>query len=118
MIGEGVVEFAVEPQVQFERSQGIVHGGAVPIIGQLANTAALISAFPALLPTSLDITIQYLRPLFVAQPSSVRARVVHASRRVLMADAEIWNAAGKIVARIHETVARQADHPTPHPPLN
>ncbi len=108
-IGDGSVEIGVHPHEQFERSAGIVHGGAVPIIGQLANALALASAYPTLVARRLDITTEYLRPLFVGQPACVRARITHNSRRVLVTDAEIWNSADKLVARIHETATRNPE---------
>jgi uncharacterized protein (TIGR00369 family) len=103
-VGEGIVEVAGRAGAELERTEGVVHGGAVPVIGQLGCAAALASAFPdAPAPRRLDTNTEFLRPTLVDAPITIRARVVHQSRRVVVAHAEILNEEGKPTARIYET---------------
>jgi uncharacterized protein (TIGR00369 family) len=103
-IGNGIVELAGRAGDQLERTEGVVHGGAVPVLGQLGCAAALASAFPdAAAPRRLDTNTEFLRPTLVDAPITIRARVVHRSRRVVVTHAEIVNEEGKPTARVYET---------------
>ncbi len=103
-IGNGIVELAGRAGDQLERTIGVVHGGAVPVLGQLGCAAALASAFPdAAAPRRLDTNTEFLRPTLVDAPITIRARVVHRSRRVVVTHAEIVNEEGKPTARVYET---------------
>ncbi|MFI5045952.1 MAG: PaaI family thioesterase [Acidimicrobiia bacterium] len=102
--GNGVVEVRAEPGAELARTWRMLHGGAVPILGQLAIAAALATAFPKVrAPRRLSVDADYLRPTPAGEPVTVRARVVHRSSRVAITDAEILNADGKPTARVHET---------------
>ncbi len=103
-VGDGIVELTARPGAPLERTEGVVHGGAVPILGQLAGAAALASAFPgAPAAFRLDTNTEFLRPTFVNAPITIRARVVHRSRRVAAIHAEVLNQDGKPTARVYET---------------
>jgi uncharacterized protein (TIGR00369 family) len=104
-IGDGVVDLTARPPVELERTEGVVHGGAVPILGQLAVEAALATAVPGVDARRLDLSAEYLRPTPIGEPMQVRARVVHRSRRVAMVHAELLNSQGKPTARVYESVA-------------
>jgi uncharacterized protein (TIGR00369 family) len=103
--GPDSVELAARPGAALERTEGVVHGGAVPVLGQLGCAAALALARPAApAPRRLDTTTEFLRPTVVEASMTVRARVVHRSRRVAVVHAELRNEAGKPTARVYETV--------------
>jgi uncharacterized protein (TIGR00369 family) len=103
-VGNGIVELAGRAGHELERTEGVVHGGAVPVFGQLGCAAALASAFPeAPAPRRLDTNTEFLRPTLVDAPITIRARVVHRSRRVVVTHAEILNEEGKPTARVYET---------------
>jgi uncharacterized protein (TIGR00369 family) len=102
--GVGSVELAARPGAAWERTEGVVHGGAVPVLGQIGCAAALALARPAArAPLRLDTTTEFLRPTFIDAPLTIRARLVHRSRRVVVVHAEIRNEAGKPTARVYET---------------
>jgi uncharacterized protein (TIGR00369 family) len=102
-VGDGVVELTTTPGPELSRTEGTVHGGATPVIGELGCAAALASAFNRVRFRRLDVSVDYLRPTLIGQPAVVRARVVHRGRRVVKTHAEIVNADGKATARIYET---------------
>ncbi len=105
-VGDGLVELDATPAADFGRSQGMVHGGAIPVLGELACAAAFASALPAgVVPRRLDVATDYLRPMPVGVPLRVRARVVHRSRQVAMTHAELSSPEGKPLARVYETAA-------------
>jgi uncharacterized protein (TIGR00369 family) len=103
--GDGSVELQARPGAALERTDGVVHGGAVPVLGQLGCAAVLARALPGVAaPRRLDTNTEFLRPTFVGAPLTIRARLVHRSRRVATTHAEILNEKGKPTARIYETV--------------
>jgi acyl-coenzyme A thioesterase PaaI-like protein len=100
----GMVELAARPDATLERTEGVVHGGAVPVLGQLGCAAALALAIPeSPSPRRLDTTTEFLRPTFVGAALTIRARLVHRSRRIVATQAEILNDEGKPTARVYET---------------
>ena len=102
--GAGIVELTARPDPALERTEGVVHGGAVPVLGQLGCAAAIALALPdAPAPQRLDTNTEFLRPTFVGAPITIRARLVHRSRRIVATHAEILNADGKPTARVYET---------------
>lgn len=99
----GAVELTAEPAPPLERTDGVVHGGAIPIIGQLA-AAALASDSGQARATLLDLAVDYLRPTRVGEAVRARAHLVHRSRRLVSIHTEIVNAEGRPTARVYETV--------------
>ena len=104
-VGDDVVELAAVPDPTLDRTRGVVHGGAVPVIGQLGCAAVLQLAMPGVHARRLDTTVEYLRPTLVNQPVRIRASITHQSRRLATTHAEIVSASGKPSARVSETVA-------------
>lgn len=102
--GYGSVELTAEIGDDLARTMGVVHGGAVPIVGQVAIAAALATILPdSNAPRRLSLASEFLRPTPLSHPLTVRSRVVHRSRRIAMAHAEILDPQGKPTARIYET---------------
>jgi uncharacterized protein (TIGR00369 family) len=102
--GAETVELTARPDAALERTEGVVHGGAVPVLGQLGCAAAIALALPETpAPQRLDTNTEFLRPTFVGAPITIRARLVHRSRRIVSTHAEILNADGKPTARVYET---------------
>jgi uncharacterized protein (TIGR00369 family) len=90
---------AVAPP-EFERNGGVVHGGAVAILGQLACAVGLGSGNKA---RRTELAVDYLRPTFVGRPCTLRAGMVHRSRRVAIVAGEILDGSGRMTARFTET---------------
>jgi uncharacterized protein (TIGR00369 family) len=92
-----IVLSAVAPP-EFERNGGVVHGGAVAILGQLACAAGLGTKA-----RRTELAVDYLRPTLVGQPCTLHAEVVHRSRRVAIVAGEIMDGSGRMTARFSET---------------
>jgi uncharacterized protein (TIGR00369 family) len=104
------IEITLRPAGELERSNGVVHGGAVPVLGQLAAAAAVAVSMPERPGArTLDTTCEYLRPTPVGAPLTVRARVVHRSRRVVMTHVEMTGESGKPMSRVYETLELDPD---------
>jgi uncharacterized protein (TIGR00369 family) len=102
-VADGLVELRVVPPAAFERTVGVVHGGAVAALGQLAGAGAAQSALAnGVRPRRLGVTIDYLRPTIVGEPLVIRAVVSHRSRRVILTDIDIFTDDGRRTARILE----------------
>jgi uncharacterized protein (TIGR00369 family) len=77
-----------------------VQGGAVATLGEAALSASIQTRMPpgtALAP--IDLKVNYLRPLTAdGRPAVARGRVQHAGRRIAVANAEVRDADGRLVA--------------------
>ncbi len=93
------------PQHRHYNPLGTVHGG---VISTLLDTAAGCSVHSTLAVgegyTSLDLTVKFLRPVTVAS-ARLRAegRVIHRGRRTALAEATLYDAAGRQVAHATST---------------
>jgi uncharacterized protein (TIGR00369 family) len=102
-VGDGVVHLRVASPPEFERTVGIVHGGAVAALGQLAGAAAMQAVLPkGVRPRRLGVAIDYLRPTPVDDALLVTAEVVHHSRRVIITEVVLATLAGRPTARVTE----------------
>ena len=94
--------FSVElvPEERHYNPLGSVHGG---VLATMLDTAAACSVHSTLAAgeayTSLDLSVKFLRPATVAS-GRLRAtgRVVQRGRRTALAEAQVHDAAGKLVA--------------------
>lgn len=77
-----------------------VQGGAVALLAETALSSAIQSQTPAgTAMAPVDLKVNYLRPLAAdGRPAQARGRVIHAGRRIAVADAEVEDADGKAVA--------------------
>jgi uncharacterized protein (TIGR00369 family) len=102
-VGDGVVHLRVASPPEFERTVGIVHGGAVAALGQQAGAAAMQAVLPkGVRPRRLGVAIDYLRPTPVDDALLVTAEVVHHSRRVIITEVVLATLAGRPTARLTE----------------
>jgi uncharacterized protein (TIGR00369 family) len=104
VVSDGTLSLSAVAPGPFERTDGVAHGGAVAMIGQLGCAAALAAGLPNdTMHRRIDCTVDFLRPTGINVPLNVRARVAHRSRRVAMVTAEIVDDRGRLTARIAET---------------
>ena len=97
-----VGSFSVElvPQERHYNPLGTVHGG---VLSTMLDTAAACSVHSTLAVgeayTSLDLTVKFLRPATVAS-GRLRAegRVLQRGRRTALAEAQVFDEAGKLIA--------------------
>lgn len=97
---EGEIAFACTPGESAYNPIGVVHGGLVCTLLDSVGGCAVQSTLPAgVAYTSIEISVRYMRPLR-ADGSEITAtgRVVKSGRRVAVAEGEIRDAAGGLVA--------------------
>jgi len=105
-LGEGAVELAASPGPELERTDGVVHGGAVVVLGSLVSACVLASdVSPGAHVRRLGVSAEFLRPTPIGVPLRLRARVVHRTKRLANVHAEIASENGRPTARIYESVA-------------
>src|SRR6478752_394566 len=96
----GAIFVELDPEIRHYNPLGSVHGG---VISTLLDTAAGCSVHSLLEPgelyTSLDLTVKFLRPATV-DSGRLRAtgRVIQRGRRTALAEAQLVDASGKLVA--------------------
>jgi uncharacterized protein (TIGR00369 family) len=96
----GQVVFEGTPDESVYNPIGTVHGGLVCTLADTVAACAVHSTLPAgVRYTSIDLNVSYTRPV-TKDSGSLRAigTVVKPGRRVAFANAEIIDAAGKVVA--------------------
>lgn len=99
-VGEGRVVFGCVPDESLYNPIGLVHGGLVCTLADTVLGCAVHSLLEAgVAYTSIDLTVNYLRPV-LADGKALRATgvVTKFGRRVAFANAEIVDGASKIVA--------------------
>lgn len=97
-IAPGTATLGLDIRDELKQNNGVVHGG---VIASLIDTAAAF-AILALLPpgeraTTVDLTVNYLRPLTAGRVRAT-ARVARAGRRIIVATADLLDDAGKLAA--------------------
>ncbi len=96
----GAIHASLDPGHRHYNPLGTVHGG---VISTLLDTAAGCSVHSVLevgeAYTSLDLTVKFLRPATVESGRlTATGRVVHRGRRTALAEAQLTDAAGRLVA--------------------
>jgi uncharacterized protein (TIGR00369 family) len=101
----GAISVGLEPEHRHYNPLGSVHGG---VLATLLDTAAACSVHSTLEPgeryTSLDLTVKFLRPVTV-ESGRLRAvgKVVQRGRRTSLAEAQVFDAADRLVAHATST---------------
>jgi uncharacterized protein (TIGR00369 family) len=99
-VEDGTVMFECDPDESAYNPIGTVHGGLVCTLADTVTACAVQTTLPAgTAYTSIDLNVNYLRPVTV-DSGTLRATgiVTKPGRRVAFASAEIVDAAGKVVA--------------------
>lgn len=102
----GAVTFECEPGESHYNPIGAVHGGfACTVLDSAAGCAVQTTLPQGMGYTSLEIKVNYLRPLST-QSGALTAvgRVIKPGNRVAFAEAEITDAEGKVVATASSTL--------------
>jgi len=109
---KGVVEIRLPFREEFLRQDGSdwLHGGVVSALADIVGDYAVITETAAGVPT-IDMRVDYLRP---ARKGDLRAigRTVRVGRTVSVADVEIRDASGTLVA------VGRACYASPRPPAD
>lgn len=95
---------------EWANSTGMTHGGILSSLLDLAADWALVATQGAPAPT-IDFTVHYLRPAAAGEDLTVRAQLVRAGRSLTVAEAEVVDAGGKVLAVGRGTYASFATRP-------
>ena len=99
-VERGLAQFECVPDESAYNPIGVVHGGLVCTLADSVAGCAVHTTLDAGIGyTSIDITVNYLRPVTVDSGTLVAVgRVTKPGRRVALAAAEIHDGAGRLVA--------------------
>jgi len=103
----GRTVWIADPDEQHHNEVGLVHGGLAAGLLDTALGTTVVSALPAgTRCASLNLHVDFLRPL-VPGGGRVRCegRIVRLGSRIVVADAELSDAAGEALARASSTVS-------------
>lgn len=97
-IARGSATLRLDLRDELMRNGGIAHGGVIASLIDTASAFAVMSGLEAgQTTTTIDLTIQYLRPLVKGQ-ARASARVLRAGRRVAVVSVEVTNDAEVLAA--------------------
>lgn len=97
-IGRGSATLRLDLRDELMRNGGIAHGGVIASLIDSASAFAVMSGLePGQTTTTIDLTIQYLRPLVKGQAKAA-ARVLRAGRRVAVVSVDVTNDAEVLAA--------------------
>lgn len=105
-IGPGEATLSLEIREELLQNNGVVHGGA---IASLVDSATAFAIVPLLADhdriTTVDLTINYLRPL-VSGTIRATARVLREGDRVIVTSADVFDSAGNLASTALSTYLR------------
>ena len=105
-ISEEKVVMSLEMQTKLRQPYGLLHGGATASLMDTAMAFAVITAIGTdEKATTVDLTVQYLRPVTEGKVSCT-AKVVRAGKRLLFLSAEVVNEQGKLTATALSTYTK------------
>lgn len=103
-VSEGRTRFEGTPDESACNPMGAVHGGLMCTLLDSAVGCAVQTTLPAGVGyTSVEIKVNYLRPVFAGTPLAAKGWVIKPGRRVAFAEGEIRDASGKVVATASST---------------
>jgi len=99
-VDHGLAVFECEPDESVYNPIGVVHGGLVCTLADSAAGCAVHTTLePGVAYTSVDITVNYLRPVTLNSGTlTVTGKVVRSGRRMALAAVEVHDGAGRLVA--------------------
>ena len=93
--GQATIKMPMKPE--YSNSYGIVHGGVVTALVVLAAGVALRTLKVRVV--TVEVSTNYFGPVALDEELTAEARLVQEGRKILHADVEVFNRAGKMVAR-------------------
>jgi uncharacterized protein (TIGR00369 family) len=102
-MGDGESRWVLDAGPEHANPMGTIHGGVLCDLGDAAlGTAYMTTVEPDESFTTVDLTINFLRPVWSGRLEAV-ARVVHRGRRIGLAECDITTEDGERVARLAAT---------------
>lgn len=104
-VAEGRAVFELTPAEYHYNPVGIVHGGVAATMLDSAVGIAILSSLPAGMTfTTLEIKVNYLRPMTAATgPVRAEGKVIHLGRQTAVAEGRVTGADGKLYAMASTT---------------
>jgi uncharacterized protein (TIGR00369 family) len=102
-MSDGESKWGLEAGPEHANPMGTIHGGILCDLGDAAlSTAYMSTVNPDESFTTVDLTVNYLRPVWSGRLEAV-GRVVHKGRRIGLAECDITTEEGALVARLSGT---------------
>ncbi|RLM89459.1 PaaI family thioesterase [Haloarcula sp. Atlit-7R] len=102
-MGDGESKWVLEAGPEHANPMGTIHGGILCDLGDAAlSTAYMSTVDPDESFTTVDLTVNYLRPVWSGRLKAV-GQVVHKGRTIGLAECDITTEEGDLVARLSGT---------------
>jgi uncharacterized protein (TIGR00369 family) len=97
-IGRGTATLGLNVRQELTQNHGVVHGGAIASLIDTAMAFAIISLLaPKEKVTTVDLTLNYLRPLTRGRITAV-AKVIRAGKRLFVVSADVFDDDGTLAS--------------------
>jgi uncharacterized protein (TIGR00369 family) len=109
-MGEGIVGLRMCPDAKYSSDGGRVHGG---MLATLADCVMGRTAFTATrrLCRTVDMTINYLAPVFEETELIAEGHVIHHGRTILLVEGSLFNSERKLIAKSRGTFIIDTKYP-------
>ncbi len=107
----GTVRLAWEAGPDDLNLQGLVHGGLLATLADMAMGLAVRSALePGRRHVTIELSVRYLLPT-APGPVSAEGRVARVGTQIAFADADVWDAKGRAVVHAGGTYSVTSERP-------
>jgi acyl-CoA thioesterase len=96
-IRSGTATLRMPVTEDLKRNNGIVHGGAIASLIDSATAFAILYLDPQRQSLTIDLTINFLRPLSDGY-ALAKATIIRAGRRIIVVSAEAFDSSGNLLA--------------------
>ena len=93
--GQATIKMPMKPE--YSNSYGIVHGGVVAALVDMAAGVALRTLKVRVV--TIEVSTNYFEPVALDEELTAEARLVQAGRKILHADVQVFTREGKLAAR-------------------
>ena len=105
-VSRGKIRVSGQPTEQHYNPLGVVHGGFASTLMDLALGHVSITTLPSMKEgvSTIDLSVKYLRPIFASTGKLYcESSVVYKGKKVVIADARLLDASGKLYATAEST---------------
>lgn len=105
----GRATLTLEVRPELKQNRGVVHGGAIASLIDTATAFAILTTLAeGEQATTVDLTINYLKPL-ISGTAAATGRILRAGARIIVVAADVVDAEGNLVATALSSYLRRAN---------
>lgn len=108
-LGEGCAGIRMRPHPRYSSYPGRVNGGIIAALAD--NTMGMAAMTLGSIARTVDINLNYFAPVYDEVELKAEGYVVNPGKTIIVAEANLFNDSGKLVAKSHGTFIRDSKIP-------